>query len=95
MLSGSWYIDIGIALIGAIGLIVPGWLAYKGSKVGKNPSPATEPHGGLAWEHSKTRDFISREHDETRRQMHDGLREMRGLHHTTVLALLSETKGRD
>lgn len=87
-MSGSWIVDVVIALIGALGLIIPGWLTYKGMKVGKTPQPANEPHGTEAWEHSrsrdaitkdgsKTRDMVAREADETRRQLQDGFRELR------------------
>lgn len=85
---GNWIVDVGIAIIGAVGLIVPGWLTYKGMKVGKDPAPPNDAHGSEAWEHtrtreafahegSKTRDLLAREADETRRQMQDGFRELR------------------
>ena len=78
-MTGNAWIDILIALIGAFGLIVPGWLTYRGSKLGKDKQPAVEQHGSLEWQLSKTlgaeasriRDFIAREHDETRRQVRE------------------------
>lgn len=89
-MSGDWRIDVAIALIGAIGLIVPGWLAYKGNNVGKDEKPSTEAHGTLAWEHSKTRDFIAREHDETRRQIREACTTMEGQHAETRRQLRDE-----
>ena len=93
-MSGDWRVDVLIALIGAIGLIVPGWLAYKGAKVGKEPKPAVEQHGTVAWEHQqtrnlitaeagKTRDFLAREHDETRRQIREACDRMGQQHEET------------
>ena len=57
-----------VALIGALGLIVPGWLAYKGRQLARRNSPyKPDPHGAEDWQHSTTRDLVSREHSETRR----------------------------
>ena len=93
-MSGDWRVDVLIALIGAVGLIVPGRLAYKGAKVGKDPKPEIENHGTVAWEAaqnrklvateaSRVRDFVSHEHDETRRQMREAIRDMAAQHEET------------
>ena len=93
-MSGDWRVDVLIAFIGAIGCIVPGWLAYKGAVVGRDPKPETEQHGTVAWEArenrkliaieaSRVRDFVSHEHDETRRQMREAIRDMAAQHEET------------
>lgn len=86
-MSGDWRIDVLIAIIGAIGLIVPGWLTFRGAKLGKESSPAIAPHGSNSWEHemarkhlhdecSRMREAVSREHDETRRCLRETEREI-------------------
>lgn len=87
-MSGNLWVDVAIALIGAFGLIASAWLTYKGTRVGKTDSPPLIDHGSEHGEHSRTRDFIAREHDETRRQAQDGLREIRDAHDRLLTAVL-------
>lgn len=104
MVTGDWRVDVLIAFIGAIGLIVPGWLTYKGATVGKDPRPAIESHGTVAWEAaqnrrlvsseaSRVRDFVAHEHDETRRQMREAIRDMAQQHEETRRQIREHASG--